>query len=74
MNPWDYQSYNSPLFNKQFQIIVRWYHYLARLSTNTSDIDIHKDVESNIEQVLPTTPHETPTIRPLSSHHENYTS
>ena len=30
--------------------------------------------ESNIEQVLATTPHETPTIRPLASHHENYTS
>ena len=29
---------------------------------------------SNIEQVLATTPHETPTIRPLASHHENYTS
>ena len=34
----------------------------------------HKNVESNIEQVLVTTPHETPTIRPLASHHENYTS
>ena len=31
-------------------------------------------VESNIEQVLATTPHETPTIRPLASHHKNYTS
>ena len=29
---------------------------------------------SNIEQVLATTPHETPTIRPLASHHKNYTS
>ena len=28
---------------------------------------------SNIEQVLVTTPHETPTVRPLASHHENYT-
>ena len=28
----------------------------------------------NIEQVLATTPHKTPTIRPLASHHENYTS
>ena len=33
----------------------------------------HKNIESNIEQVLATTPHETPTIRPLASHHENYT-
>ena len=35
---------------------------------------LHENVESNIEQVLATTPHETPTIRPLTSHHENYTS
>ena len=35
---------------------------------------LHKNVESNIEQVLVTTPHKTPTIRPLASHHENYTS
>ena len=34
---------------------------------------LHKNVESNIEQVLATTPHEAPTIRPLASHHENYT-
>ena len=30
--------------------------------------------ESSIEQVLATTPHETPTIRTLAPHHENYTS
>ena len=35
---------------------------------------LHKNVESDIEQVLVTTPHKTPTIRPLASHHENYTS
>ena len=35
---------------------------------------LHKNVESNIEQVLATQPHETPTIRPLASHHENYPS
>ena len=34
---------------------------------------LHKNVESNIEQVLATTPHETPTVRPPASHHENYT-
>ena len=31
-------------------------------------------VESSIEQVLATTPHETPTIRTLAPHPENYTS
>ena len=35
---------------------------------------LHKNVESSIEQVLATTPHETPTIRTLAPHHENYTS
>ena len=34
---------------------------------------LHKNVESNIEQVLATTPHETTTVRPLASHHDNYT-
>ena len=35
---------------------------------------LHKNVESSIEQVLATTPHETPIIRTLAPHHENYTS
>ena len=35
---------------------------------------LHKNVASNIEQVLAATPHKTPTIRPPASHHENYTS
>ena len=34
---------------------------------------LHKNVESNIEQVLATTTYETPTVRPLASNHENYT-
>ena len=35
---------------------------------------LHNNVESSIKQVLATTPHETPTIRTLAPHHENYTS
>ena len=35
---------------------------------------LHKNVESNIEQVLEATPHKTLAVRPLASHHENYTS
>ena len=35
---------------------------------------LHKNAESNIEEVLATTPLKTPTIRPLASYHENYTS
>ena len=33
---------------------------------------LHKDVASNIKQVLVTTPHKAPTIRPPAFHHENY--
>ena len=35
---------------------------------------LHKNVASNIEQVLAETPHKAPTIRPLAYHHENYPS
>ena len=35
---------------------------------------LHKNVESNIEQVLAATPHKTLAVRPLASHHKNYTS
>ena len=35
---------------------------------------LHKNVASNIEQVLEATPHKAPTIRPRDSHHENYPS
>ena len=35
---------------------------------------LHKNVASNIEQVLAVTPHKAPTIRPPASHHENYPS
>ena len=35
---------------------------------------LHKNVASNIEQVLEVTPHKAPTIRPPASHHENYPS
>ena len=38
------------------------------------DGKLHKNVESSIKQVLATTPHETPTLRTLAPHHENYTS
>ena len=35
---------------------------------------LHKNVASNIEQVLAATPHKAPTIRPPTSYHENYPS
>ena len=35
---------------------------------------LHKSAASNIEQVLAATPHKAPTVRPPTSHHENYPS
>ena len=35
---------------------------------------LHKNAASNIEQVLEATPQKAPTIRPPTSHHENYPS
>ena len=35
---------------------------------------LHKNVASNIKQVLAATPNEAPTIRPPAFHHENYPS
>ena len=35
---------------------------------------LHKNAASNIEQVLEAIPHKAPTIRPPTSHHENYPS
>ena len=53
-----------------------WMHYLDANKTAEEETrqQLHKNVKSNIEQVLATTPYKTPTIRPLASHHENYTS
>ena len=33
---------------------------------------LHKNATSNLEQVLASTPHMTPTVRPSASYHENY--
>ena len=35
---------------------------------------LHKNAASNHEQVLAATPHKAPTVRPSTSHHENYPS
>ena len=53
-----------------------WMHYMDANWTAGEEArrQLHKNVESNIEQILVTTPHKTLTIRPLASHHENYTS
>ena len=53
-----------------------WMHYLDAYKTAGEEArrQLHKDVASNIKQVLAATPHKAPTIRPPASHHENYPS
>ena len=53
-----------------------WMHYLDANKTAGEEVrrQLHKNVASNIEQVLAATPHKAPTIRPPASHHENYPS
>ena len=33
---------------------------------------LHKNIASNIDEVLAATPHKATTVRPLASHHGNY--
>ena len=53
-----------------------WLHDLDANKTAGEEArrQLHKNVASNIEQVLAATPYKTPTIRPPTSHHENYQS
>ena len=56
-----------------------WYHitksFVLRIVEAINVLrQLHKNAASNIEQVLEATPHKAPTIRPPTSHHENYPS
>ena len=53
-----------------------WMHYLDANKTAGEEArrQLHKNAASNTEQVLAVTPHKSPTIRPPTSHHENYPS
>ena len=53
-----------------------WMHHLDanKMARKEARRQLHKDVASNIKQVLAATPHKAPTIRPPASHHENYPS
>ena len=57
-------------------LLYGWMHYLDANSMAGEEArrQLHKNVESNIEQVLAATSHKTPAVRLLASHHENYTS
>ena len=51
-------------------------HYLDANKTAGEEArrQLHENIASNIEQVLAATLHKAPTIRPPTSHHENYPS
>ena len=51
-----------------------WMHYLDAKKTvrGKARRQLHKNAASNFEQVLEATLHELPTVRPPTSHHENY--
>ena len=53
-----------------------WMHYLDANYTVGEEArrQLHKNIASNIEQVQAETLHKAPTIRPPTSHHENYPS
>ena len=53
-----------------------WMHYLDANKTTGEEArrQLHKNVASNIEQVLEATPNKAPTIRPPASCHKNYPS
>ena len=51
-------------------------HYMDANKTAGEEArrQLHKNAACNLEQVLATTPHKTPTVRPPASYHENYSS
>ena len=57
-------------------VITVWMHYFDANKTAGEEArrQLHKNAASNIEKVLPATPHKAPTIQPPVSHHENYPS
>ena len=49
-----------------------WMHYMDSNKGKEARRQLHKNAESNIEQVLAATPHKTPTVRPPAPYHENF--
>ena len=54
--------------------IAIWMHYMDKTAGEEARRQLHKNDASNLEQVLAATPHKTPTVRPPTSQHENYSS
>ena len=53
-----------------------WMHYMDANKTDGEKAwrQLHKNAESNIEQVLAVAPHKAAAVRPPATHHENYPS
>ena len=53
-----------------------WMHYMDanKMTGEEARRQLHKNTARNLEQVLATSPHKTPTIWPPASYHENYPS
>ena len=53
-----------------------WMHYMDANKTDGEKAwrQLRKNAASNIEQVLEATPHKALTLRPPTSHYENYQS
>ena len=53
-----------------------WLHYMDANKTAGEEArqQLHKNATCNLEQVLAATPHKTPTVRPPTPYHENYSS
>ena len=58
----------------QAGVVSVWMHHLDANKTAGEEAwrQLHKNVASNIKQVLVVTPHKALTIQPPASHHENY--
>ena len=69
-------SVKSDFLHSFFQAAVVSMHYVDANKTagEIARRQLHKNAASNIEHVLEATPHKAPTIRPPTSHHENYPS
>ena len=62
-----------------FFALVKWFQLLLYNTNNSNQYtsfrrQLHKNVESNIEQILAATPHKAPTIRSPTTYHKNYPS
>ena len=77
-NWWGRMVRETPRYPSCRHALMKYTHTHTHTHTHTAGEEagrqLHKNVATNIEQVLATTPNKAPTIRPPASHHENYLS